>query len=254
MKDFIKGKFFTGLTVVVTLVLAGVAIFTAARLYQLRQESISPTSPESEPAAWDCNNYTFSVNAAGVVTISNSSSRNEPPQQAQVFIDNQLVATFDVPALPIGQSATLGTVNVPSDKSFSWRVVGTLDCQNSGSITPTPTACTQLKFTITSPSLTPTITSTLTPTTTLTPTPTDKPLGGNSPTPTPTNPPGATSTPTPTSAPGSTSTPTPTTRQIAQVSPTPGGLTLPDAGISTPTLFGLSLGILTIMAALLLAL
>lgn len=246
MKDFFKGKFFTVLTVIVTVILAGVAIFTAVRLYQLRQESVSPASPESEPSAWDCKNYNFSVSASGVVTVANNSSKSEAPQQAQVYINNQLVATFDVPTLITGQSATLGTVSVPSGESFSWKVLGTKDCQNSGSDTPAPVACKQLKFSLATTTLTPTPEDEATPTVTsaVTLTPTDRPIGGNSPTPTPTSPPNVTST----------STPTPTTGQIAQASPTPGGLTLPDAGISTPTLFGLSLGFLLIMAALLLAL
>ena len=51
MKDFIKNKLVTGLIVVATVILAGVAIFTALRLYQLRKESVAPTAPESEPAA-----------------------------------------------------------------------------------------------------------------------------------------------------------------------------------------------------------
>lgn len=258
MGELIKGKFFTVLTVIITLILAGVAVFTAIRLYQLRQESVSPVNPESEPAAWDCRNYVFSVDASGIVSVSNTSTRNEPPQKAQVFIDNQLVATFDVPALPTGQNATLGTVSVPTG-TFSWKVIGTLDCQNSGTVTSGPIACKQLKFTITTTTVSPTISITTTPT--LTPTPTDKPLGGDDPSPTPTDTPEATSTPTPTSSESiggddnstSMSTPTPTTRLIAQISPTPGGLTLPDAGISTPTLFGISLGALMIIAALLLA-
>lgn len=242
MKDFIKGKFFTGLTVVVTVILAGVAIFTAVRLYQLRQESVSPASPESEPAAWDCKNYTFSLSISGVVTVSNSSSRNEPPQQAQIYIDNQLIETFNVPALPTGQSATLGTVQVPKDKSFSWKIIGTKDCQNSGQLSPAPISCEQLKFSISEVS--PTITVTPIPTLTITPTPTDKPLGGTSPTPTQVSPPESTPTSTPTSTP----------QQItAQITPTPGGHILPDAGVSTPTLFGISLGILIIAAAVLLA-
>src|SRR3989344_1535453 len=131
MADLLKGKIATGLVVVATIILAGVAIFTALRLYQLRQESVSPTTPESEPAAWDCNKYTFSVSGAGVVTVNNTSSRSEPPQQAQVYINNNLTDTFNVPALQQGQNATLGTVKVPSG-TFSWRVVGTLDCSSSG--------------------------------------------------------------------------------------------------------------------------
>ncbi|OGM31100.1 hypothetical protein A2803_05355 [Candidatus Woesebacteria bacterium RIFCSPHIGHO2_01_FULL_44_21] len=37
--------------IIVTLILAGVAIFIAVRLYQLRSEPVAPTAPESEPAA-----------------------------------------------------------------------------------------------------------------------------------------------------------------------------------------------------------
>ena len=37
--------------VIATIILAGVAIFTAVRLYQLRQEAVAPTAPESEPEA-----------------------------------------------------------------------------------------------------------------------------------------------------------------------------------------------------------
>ena len=37
--------------VIATLILAGVAIFTAIRLYQLRQQAVAPTAPESKPEA-----------------------------------------------------------------------------------------------------------------------------------------------------------------------------------------------------------
>jgi len=43
----------TTLIIVATLILAGIAIFTAVRLYQLRQEAVAPTAPTSEPAAKD---------------------------------------------------------------------------------------------------------------------------------------------------------------------------------------------------------
>src|SRR3989344_2595077 len=66
MKDLFKGKFVTILVVAATVILAGVAIFTALRLYQLRQESISLTQPESEPEATQpeinsCELLTFSI-------------------------------------------------------------------------------------------------------------------------------------------------------------------------------------------------
>ena len=51
MKTFFKNKIVTVLILLATLVLAGVAIFTAYRLYQLRQQAVAPTAPESKPKA-----------------------------------------------------------------------------------------------------------------------------------------------------------------------------------------------------------
>jgi len=46
-----KNKIVTIIIVIATVILAGVAIFTAIRLYQLRQQSVVPTRPESKPEA-----------------------------------------------------------------------------------------------------------------------------------------------------------------------------------------------------------
>lgn len=46
-----KGKVTTGIIILVTLVLAGVAIFTAIRLYQLRNQPVAPNVPSSFPRA-----------------------------------------------------------------------------------------------------------------------------------------------------------------------------------------------------------
>ena len=51
MRDFFKNRIVTILILLATLVLAGVAIFTAVRLYQLRQRAVAPTAPESVPEA-----------------------------------------------------------------------------------------------------------------------------------------------------------------------------------------------------------
>lgn len=128
---------------------------------------------EVRTGAWDCVNYVFEVSQDGVVTARNGSTRNEPLQQAKVYIDGQLVATLDVPELNAGDAATIGTVQIP-DGSFSWEVVGTRDCENNGSyqVSPTPTA-----------TPTPTPTSTVTPTTTPTNTPSPTPTSTVTPTP-----------------------------------------------------------------------
>lgn len=51
MKNFLKGKIGTLAIIIATLILAGVAIFTAIRLYQLRQQPVAPTAPTSKPEA-----------------------------------------------------------------------------------------------------------------------------------------------------------------------------------------------------------
>jgi hypothetical protein len=170
MRDFLKNKVVTVLIVIATVILAGVAIFTAYRLYQSGTEPVAPTAPESVPAA-------------------------------------------------------------------------------GGQPTPTPQACQELAFTITTPTPTVAVTPTVTPTATVTPTdeptptPTEPPRGGSSPTPTQ---PISTVTPIPTgTTPTSVVTSTPTPTQADQ---------LPDAGTSIPTIFVGALGILLILLSLALAL
>jgi hypothetical protein len=172
MRDFLKNKVVTVLIVIATVILAGVAIFTAYRLYQSGTEPVAPTAPEPVPAA-------------------------------------------------------------------------------GGQPTPTPQACQELAFTITTPTpsvtvmptVTPTVPVTTTPTEGPTPTPTEPPRGGSSPTPTQ---PISTVTPIPTgTTPTSVVTSTPTPTQADQ---------LPDAGTSMPTIFVGALGILLILLSLALAL
>jgi hypothetical protein len=45
------GKLGTILIIIATIILAGIAIFTAYRLYQLRQQSVAPNAPSSIPKA-----------------------------------------------------------------------------------------------------------------------------------------------------------------------------------------------------------
>lgn len=82
-------------------------------------------------SAWDCGAYAFAMTQDGVVTVSNGSAEGEPLQRAEVYINNTLVETFDVPALAAGANATLGSVTTP-DNTFTWQVKGVADCSNSG--------------------------------------------------------------------------------------------------------------------------
>lgn len=51
MKNFFKSKVATAVILLATFILAGVAIFTAIRLYQLRQQPVAPNVPSSQPRA-----------------------------------------------------------------------------------------------------------------------------------------------------------------------------------------------------------
>ena len=51
MKNFFKSKLATAIVLITTVVLAGIAIFTAMKLYQLRSTSVAPNAPSSIPHA-----------------------------------------------------------------------------------------------------------------------------------------------------------------------------------------------------------
>ena len=78
-----KKKIVTILIVIATIALAGVAVFTAIRLYQLRQESVSPAAPTSQPAAAapvSCNALAFKLTTpAGSPTSTPSGSPTATP-------------------------------------------------------------------------------------------------------------------------------------------------------------------------------
>lgn len=96
-------------------------------VYLVQNQQIIPAG------AWNCRLYTFEVGKDGVVTVKNGSTRDEPSQRAEVYINNQLIDTLEVPALNSGDATTLGNVEVPED-DFTWRVKGTSDCENEGTI------------------------------------------------------------------------------------------------------------------------
>lgn len=130
IKEFIKGKIVTGLVVTATFILAGVAIFTAVKLYQLKKEAVAPTTPESQPIAQE-------------VAPEPEIKPEESPEDTLPSQDAERSLTFVVKE---SAAATLTpTPTVP------------LIAQASTSPTPTPT-------------LTPTVTPTTTPTSTPIPT------------------------------------------------------------------------------------
>ncbi len=140
-----KKNIITSLIIGTTFVLAGVGIFTSLRLYQLRGQAVAPNAPQSKLFAWDCTTYSFGVSQTGDVSIENASDRTEPAQKADVLIDGAKVGTFDVPGFgPRSPKTIIGHVDVPISGNFDWKVVGSLDCQQSGSYNNQP-ACAGLQ-------------------------------------------------------------------------------------------------------------
>jgi len=74
MKNIFKGKIATAIILLATFVLAGVAIFTAVRLYQLRQTSVAPNVPSSVPKAVD-NTCTLSFTLTPTGSVSCESKK-----------------------------------------------------------------------------------------------------------------------------------------------------------------------------------
>ena len=76
-----KKKIVTVLIVVATLVLAGIAVFTAVRLYQLRQQAVAPTAPEqpkaAEPAS--CDLLTFNIGGSPTPTPTGTATASPSP-------------------------------------------------------------------------------------------------------------------------------------------------------------------------------
>lgn len=64
MKNTQKNKIVTFIVLAITLVLAGVAIFTAYKLYSLRQQPVAPNVPSSKPRAIECDGTSVSTQSA----------------------------------------------------------------------------------------------------------------------------------------------------------------------------------------------
>lgn len=289
MRDFFKNKLVTIIVVIATVVLAGIAIFTAVRLYQLRQESISPARPESAPEAAtsnyeSCSAFTFKLSETPPPEITvcdakeayRDNTDNTPGNYSASFTEDQKIGTSDTVTLgeilvyrivpspltsvtPFEISDTLSnkvtfldsedgcdyddatrTITCGSARTYkAYRVTVNDDAsgiiENSASINGalSPVSC-QLGLTIegSTPTPSPTGSPTATPTGTPTATPTQSPTPSGS--------------STPTASATSTASPTPTSTTVAQASPT-AQPELPNAGVGTPTILGISAGVILLL-------
>ncbi len=271
MKNFFKGKIATIIILLATFVLAGVAVFTAIRLYQLRQVSVTPGAPESQPRA-----EATPAPVACSLTFTLATPTPTPTPTPVPLCNSTCTVNTDCPSgliCNIAQGATSGFCR-------NQACLAATDC-TCATPTPTPTPTPTKTPTPTptaTPTATPTVTATPTGTPQITPTPTPVPQCNNVCTTNSECPSNlicsiaagettgncrnasctgeasctcATTTPTPTRTPTS----TPRSTLIAQVpTPVPTQPALPQSGTDWTTYFGIAIGVITIIGSLLLAL
>ena len=142
MKNLFKNKLATTALVIITVLLAGVAVFTAIKLYQLRQESVSPATPDETGAT----GQDISTIACKAVAFT-ISTENTPTPTATVT-QTPTKTPSNTPTVTPTDSPTGSPTSTPT---------GTLTPSNS----PTPT---DKPIGGTSPTNTPTLFPTNTPT------------------------------------------------------------------------------------------
>lgn len=146
MKNFFKGKFGTIIILFFTLILAGVAIFTALRLYQLRSTSVAPNVPSSIPRAQEVtpgpctlsftlNTSTASPTATGTPTATPTETPTATPTGSPTATPNLCGGTCGS-NINCGEGlycyTTVGFCRNPSCPTQA-------DCNCPGTSTPSPT-------------------------------------------------------------------------------------------------------------------
>lgn len=223
MKNILKGKTGSVLIIIATIILAAVAMFTAVRLYQLRNQAVAPNVPSSIPlaAGQTCGGISNIVCSAGEVCIYSDGTTNAPNPDA--------TGTCQEKGGTPSASPTASTSGKPTPSgSPSTNICGGITgrqcpagqiCIYSDGTTRAPfpdasgTCQANQKLVVASPSPTPAATAPSAcqalafnvSTTTPTPSPSPSPSVSPSPSPSasPTSTPGPTVSPTPTSAPNS---------------------------------------------------
>ena len=182
-----KNKIATIGIIIATVILAGVAVFTAVRLYQLRQEAVAPTAPTSKPKAQEapisCRALSFVLGATSTPTPTPTGSPTATPTSTAT--PTPTATPTNPPGEPNSCGGTCGSNYNCQSGLFCYSGF----CRNPSC--PTQTSC---------------------------------------------------------SCPGGTSTPRVT------ATPAPTQASLPDAGTSLPTIFGIGIGTLLLIGAIILAL
>lgn len=248
MEKLKQNKYFIGIIIISTIVLAGIASFTAYRLYQLRKEPVAPNVPQGNVYAFSCEEYEMLIDTGGIVRISNVSGETQPSQEIEIMVGGQSLGSFTIPALDPQTNAEIGGINLPAG-DFNWNIDGDILCSGNQSGTLHKTQrCNTFTVNLASAQTLPTNTPLPTPT----PTKTVPAL-----TFTPTQTPSVTPSPTPTkSSQVSTSTPTQTPALVAKspenkIIQTTETDQLPDTGSTSQTILILIISATALMGGFL---
>jgi uncharacterized repeat protein (TIGR01451 family) len=292
MKNPSRNKISTLLVIVITLILAVIAIITALRLYQLRSNPVAPNVPQTEPFAATpkgCPAIAFNIQETPGLTCRSETcwSNDSRNSSSSYYLVKQILAGGEV--IP-GQTlvfaityentgkgtATSSVVSdtlsdkfefVDADPGCTYNSISRKVTCNIGSVVTNGKSQKAIRVKVSKSATVGTLSNSATMTSSgsdnstcqislnIKSSPTSTPTSASSSTPTSTP---KTPTPTPTS-PSYTSTPGPTstssTAPITKISPTPTGEpTLPAAGISYPTIIGTVVGFILIATSFLLAL
>jgi cytoskeletal protein RodZ len=133
MKNFFNNKIVTVVILLATLVLAGIAIFTAIRLYQLRQQAVAPTAPESKPQAAapvSCQALTFTLETptptpSGTPTVTPTGTPTETPTSTPTATPTSTATatpTSTATSTPIAQASPTAGPSLPT-AGTSWPTI-----------------------------------------------------------------------------------------------------------------------------------
>lgn len=138
-----KGKIATVIIILATFVLAGVAIFTAVRLYQLRQTSISPISPSSKPAAQELP-ATNTCNLSFSLIVSTATPTASPSGTPTATPTGTATPTATPTSTPVAQCNSSCTANSGCPSNLICYIAAgatTGNCRNTACQTDSDCVC-----------------------------------------------------------------------------------------------------------------
>lgn len=135
-----KSKLVTGLIILTTLILAGVAVFTAIRLYQLRNQAVAPNVPESKPKAAGSCSLSFTLGSATATATSTATATGTATATATSTATGTATATSTATATPTTPPDELKTCNGTCTSNAN--CMGDFVCYNGSCRNPSCTSVT----------------------------------------------------------------------------------------------------------------